>query len=154
MCSVTFSPNVNVALWWAERERDREVKRNLNVFVNHRENAVCASHGERERRWERRWQSESEWKRERERGGVCSCAIVTNSRLLFILACGSQQPPHIRCEIGGEEKGARGGGGGFGREGGGGGGGVEGFATASKHSSLKATNLRFQPYPPPPPWPS
>lgn len=26
---------------------------------------------------------------------------MTKSRLLFILACESQQPPHIRCEIGG-----------------------------------------------------
>lgn len=62
---------------------------------------------------------------------MCSCAIVTNGRLLFILACGSQQPPHIRCEIGGEEEG-------FGK-----GEGVDGV-TVSKHFSLKAANLCFR----------
>lgn len=38
--------------------------------------------------------------RRRDRRRVCSCSVVTKSRLLFILACESQQPPHIRCEIG------------------------------------------------------
>lgn len=84
-----------------EREtlRDRRVKWNLTVFVNHRENAVCVCQGESERWWERRRQRERDWRR------VCSCSIVTNSRLLFILACDSQQPPHIRCEIGAGEEG-------------------------------------------------
>lgn len=52
-------------------------------------------------------EKEDDRERERERGRrrVCSCSIVTNSRLLFILACDSQQPPHIRCEIGGEGEG-------------------------------------------------
>lgn len=56
---------------------------------------VCVSEKERE----------GETEREGERRRVCSCSIVTNSRLLFILACDSQQPPHIRCEIGGGEGG-------------------------------------------------
>lgn len=43
----------------------------------------------------------TEGRRERDGRRVCSCSVVTKSRLLFILACESQQPPHIRCEIGG-----------------------------------------------------
>ncbi len=117
-----------------ETQRDRGVKWNLNVFVNHGENAVCVCQRERERRWERRRQKGREGDRRR----VCSCSIVTNSRLLFILACDSQQPPHIRCEIGGGEEGVKGGG-----------------VAASKRSSLYATNLRFRTrHPPQPPNPS
>lgn len=41
----------------------------------------------------------------RDRRRVCSCAIVTNSRLLFILACGSQQPHTSGVRLAGERRG-------------------------------------------------
>ena len=66
---------------------------------------VCVRENETEGEKEDDRERGKEGERERHRQHVWSCSIVTNSRLLFILACDSQQPPHIRCEIGGGEQG-------------------------------------------------
>lgn len=60
---------------------------------------MCVSENEREK--VRKKMTADEREREGGRGRQAACVFVTNSRLLFILACDSQQPPHIRCEIGG-----------------------------------------------------
>lgn len=85
-------------------DRGRGVKWNLNVFVNHTENAVCVCVRVCVLEWESETEGEKEEDSEKDtrthEPHVWSWSIVTNSWLLFILACDSQQPPHIRCEIG------------------------------------------------------
>lgn len=121
---MTFNPNVNVAPQLVEKGRRRQRSEMKScAFVNHRENAVCVS--KKERKGAERGLNSRGGERETGSRRVCSCSIVTNSRLLFILACYSQQPPHIRCEIGGGEKRGE----------------AEGVVTASKHSSFSRTNL-------------
>lgn len=67
------------------------------VRKSQRKCGLCVSEEEREKVRKKT----AERKREREGERQAACVFVTNSRLLFILACDSQQPPHIRCEIGG-----------------------------------------------------
>ena len=84
------------------RGRQRSEIESQCVRKSLRKCCLCVREKERKVRKET---TERQRERERDRRRVCSCTIVTNSRLLFILACGSQQPPHIRCEIGGREEG-------------------------------------------------
>ena len=58
---------------WGERDQETErVKWNLNVFVNHRENAVCACQRKREKVRKKTTEGKRERERERDKQRVCS----------------------------------------------------------------------------------
>lgn len=71
-CAVWPSTQMSMFHFGESRERDRRTQRdggekwNLDVFVNHKEIAAWACRGERERRWDGRWQ-----RRETERQAAC-----------------------------------------------------------------------------------
>lgn len=73
MCGVTFSPNVNVALWWAERERQRSETESQCVRKSQRKRCLRVSRRTREKVRKKMTERERVKERERRREREAAC---------------------------------------------------------------------------------
>lgn len=110
MCGVTFSPNVNVALWWAERERQRSETESQCVRKSQRKRCLRVSRRTREK--VRKKMTERERVKEREREAACVRALSWLTAGCYSSWHAAPSSPHTSgVRLAGKRRGRRGGGG-------------------------------------------
>lgn len=114
MCGVTFSPNVNVALWWAERERQRSETESQCVRKSQRKRCLRVSRRTREKVRKKMTERErvKERERRREREAACVRALSWLTAGCYSSWHAAPSSPHTSgVRLAGKRSGRAGGGG-------------------------------------------